>query len=291
MTWIRKTFGNIDISKILNNVIYQNNTDKALGIVSLPGSKVTLVDADGIEITSLGGGGASAGGNDSWTTQSGAITATPTVGAKTITFAGLPFTLTAGMIAGGEIKKIDSSGNVETLDISSVTVSGLVATLTNIDDFVSGDTVEVSLKAIEKAYDLNQDGQKNITQNPDEDSYHALESAAFAGIDDRVYQTLMVGDGFRKLDISYYIESDANNYGLKIFATWDSAATFPADGADPSTAWHDVTTAIFGGAITGSAGSSNNAKTFQGMPHAVIAQVTLDNADGSASLNWRKYNF
>ena len=115
------------------------------------GGEVTLVDSAGTEI-SLGGGGAG-GGNNSWTTASSQFTATPTVGAKTITLAGLPFTLDDEHIVLGSIKKISSAGVVTILDTNPVTVSGNVITLTDIDDFVSGDQVSVTLVGPDKAYD------------------------------------------------------------------------------------------------------------------------------------------
>jgi hypothetical protein len=140
--------------------------------------KTTLVDSDGTEISI--GGGSSGGGNNAYTTASGQYTATANVGTKTITITGLPFSLSLCSVADGGIKKIDASGNVSILDLTAISISGSVITLPNEDNFVTGDTVCVTLVGPDKAYDANQDVDKVNVENPLWDRYTDAESLVSA---------------------------------------------------------------------------------------------------------------
>jgi hypothetical protein len=142
------------------------------------GGEVTLVDSGGTELSL--GGGSSSGGNNAYTTASGQITATANVGTKTITVSGLPFTLIECSVVEGSIKKFDSSGNITILDSNPFSISGSVITLPDIDDFVTGDEVCLTLVGPDKAYDANQDVFKHNVGNPEWDHYTDAENVVSA---------------------------------------------------------------------------------------------------------------
>ena len=130
------------------------NTDKFIVFTNIPRP-------------STGGAGGAGGGSIVYTNMSGDFIATPTNGAATITITGLPFTLEAGHVALGSIKKKANSTNViTTLSPSTISVSGGVITLGGITNFATGDEVYVTLIGPDKAYDTALDNTLVAVQNP-----------------------------------------------------------------------------------------------------------------------------
>lgn len=121
-------------------------------------------------------GGAGGGGNNTWSNAQGDFTAAVTTGTTNITLTGLPFTLEDDHVAFGSIKKIDSSGNISSLDTSNATVSGSVITLGNESNFSAGDTVVVSLFGPDKAYDGALDAGLTYVTNPEYNHYTSVET-------------------------------------------------------------------------------------------------------------------
>ena len=269
---------------ILNAFYYR--TDPNRPVMGIHG-EVTLVDALGNTVTSFGGGSSS--GNDGWTTASGQIIATPTVDTKNIVFTGLPFTLTAEMLSGGVVQKIDSSGNVTTVPLTNITVSGTTATLGDADNFVTGDTVSVTLKAIDKAYDVNLDTNKNTVQNPEWAHYNSIEHIVDVtnGAVNKYFVAISV-EGFRNLAIQL-AATDATGATFKLYGTLDEDAAVPATGGTAGSTWVEITSDIFGGAVTGVSISELAFIDTKFMPDRYLLEYTIANATNSIDAWIRKY--
>ncbi len=122
-----------------------------------------------------GGSGSSVGGGTSvYSTAQGDFTAVITDSTKNITIAGLNFTLEAKHVVNGLIKKITNSDVVSTVPLTKVSVSGGVITLADADDFVTGDTVEVTLVGPDKGFD-KQGWWLNQILNPNYSHYTTPE--------------------------------------------------------------------------------------------------------------------
>jgi hypothetical protein len=108
-----------------------------------------------------------ASGDIIYTNATGDFTATINNGTKTITIAGLPFTLEAINVVSGSIKKIAVTTNVVTdIPLTNVVVAAGVVTLADTDNFVTGDIVLVYLVGPKKGYDLALDLIKTQEQSP-----------------------------------------------------------------------------------------------------------------------------
>ena len=113
-----------------------------------------------------GGGGAVGGGNNTYVNPTD-FTATITNATKTITIAGLSFTLEDKHVINGSIKKISSAGVVSKVPLTTVTVASDVITLADADDFVTGDEVVVTITGPDKGYDKGIDANRSSIDNPD----------------------------------------------------------------------------------------------------------------------------
>jgi hypothetical protein len=145
---------------------------------------VALLQEYAGSIASSGGAGGAGGGSIVYTNAAGDFTATPGDGDKTITIAGLPFTLEAIHVVGGSIKRIDTNDEVTNVKLTDVAVSSGVITLSDEDNFALTDTLYVTLIGPDKWYDRNLDNAKTNTQNPDYEHYtnpQTLVSASDVG--------------------------------------------------------------------------------------------------------------
>ena len=258
-----------------------DNTSSGIFILDPEGN---VIDFSTISAESTGGGGSDVYDNIE------DFTATATIGTKDVILSGgPPFVLQPINVLAGRLIRYTSTGEKVSESFTGLTISGSTITFQGIDNFATGDTVLLEIKGPDKSRDVNQDVGKYNRENTEADSYAALEKTSYSAINDRIYKTIKFDDNFRKVDIAYAL-TDATGYDLKVFATWDYAATDPTDGADPSVAWRDVTTNVFGGAVTG-VGTDTDYGTFVGMPYKVLLQTSLQNAAGTAALEWRKYNF
>ena len=210
----------------------------------------TLFDAlmTSIGSVSLGGGGAGGGGNNTWSNTQGNFTATPTVGANTITITGLPFTLEDGHVALGSIKKISSAGAISNISLTALTVSGNVITITDADNFVSGDTVEVVLFGQDKSWDQALDSDIVTVLNQDSEKWtspeHLVELSA-QGADTLRYVIPM--EGYKQLSMHYKLSN--SNAGDTITMTlWATNNADADDSAD--TDWVDVTATYLAGTLS-----------------------------------------
>ena len=280
---------NINWKKVIPNSIldvFYYHTDPNRPVMGVIG-EVTLIDSNGNIISSFGGGGSS--GNDGWTTASGQISAVANIGTKTITLSGLSFTLTAEMVSGGSIQKIDSSGNVTSVPITTVTVSGDIITLAGADDFVSGDVVSVTLKAIDKAYDVNQDVNKVNIENPEWDHYNSIEH--IVDIVDAPINTYFISiatESYRNMAIQLSA-TDATGFEFKIYATLDEDATVPATGGTAGTTWIEITSDISGGTITGVSIAELAFIDTSLLPDRYLLEYTNQNATNTVDVWIRKY--
>lgn len=189
MTWIRKTFGNISIEKILNNLVYQNGSDKAVGAYTLPGSKTTLIDEDGNPITSLGGGSSASSGDSTYSTEQNDFTAAVTDSSYSIVLSTDSIggdTISEENFLGGSLNIYDASTE-ENINIALDDFTWTVGTktldvtnCTNAFEFATGDKVSLSLSGPKKAYDLNQDVDKVTIENPLWNRYTDAESLVSA---------------------------------------------------------------------------------------------------------------
>jgi len=200
-----------------------------------------------IATVSLGGGGGGAGGgNNTWSNPQGDFTATANAGGKTITIVGLDWTIEPMHVASGVVKLIDSSGDVSDLATTNVVVASNVITLGDIDDFVSGDTVVVTLVGPDKAYDNSLDAQIVSVLNPEYANYttpeHLIDLSAQAAITAR-YEIPF--EGYKNLSLHYKLVN--SNAGDTITMTmWATNNADADDSAD--TDWIDVSTTMLGAA-------------------------------------------
>lgn len=191
-----------------------------------------------------GGGGASGGGNNTWSNTQGNFTATPTVGANTITITGLPFTLEDGHVALGSIKKISSTGEVTDLALTTVAVSGNVITLTDEGDFAAGDTVEVVLFGQDKAYDQSLDANIVYNLNPEYSHYTSPENLISLSAQGAATSRYVIPmEGYKDISIHWKIaNTDAGDtITLSLWATNNENADDTAD-----TDWVDVSSLLTG---------------------------------------------
>lgn len=240
------------IDSALNKVVRLS----ALEVGATVGGSLLYADNDAlltgilgsVSSLSLGGGGAGGGGNNTWSNTQKNFTATPTVGANTITIAGLPFTLEDGQVALGSIKKIDSTGDVQNLQLTNVTVSGNVITLGDEDNFATGDTVEVVLFGEDKAYDQAIDGQLSYVLNQDSEKWtspeHLVDLSAQAAA---TLRYVIPMEGYKDLSMHWkFSNSDAGDtVTMTLWATNNSAADDSAD-----TDWVDVTSDFLSKTLT-----------------------------------------
>lgn len=175
-------------------------------------------------------------------------------------------------------------------NLGKCTINGNDITIdSDFDPLQENDKIRITFFDEDAYIDRNQSALRFLRENTEEKSYLPLESKTLSGINDRIYFRLRSSVKYRKTDIAYAL-SDTTGFSLKILATWNPAATYPTDGADYSSAWKDITTEALGGAISGTTLESSHG-IFEGMPHEIIAQVTLQNADGSSVIEWRNFNF
>lgn len=244
MSW---TLSKIFDQRALQQVAFWKNRDSGEGALNIEGI-VKLANSDGETINpSTGASAATGGGSSTYSTAQGDIIATPTTGTTNITVTGLPFTLTAEQIANGVIKKIASDGTVTVVDSGNVSVSGGVITLSEADNFVSGDTVSVSLTGPDKAYDEALDSNIVTTLNPDYAHYTSPEHLIdVSGVGDAVTSRYVIPmESYKNLSI--HIKLVNSNAGdtitLTVYATNNADAD---DSADDD--WVHVSSTILGAA-------------------------------------------
>jgi hypothetical protein len=117
------------------------------------------------------------GGSIVYSNASGDFIATITNATKNITITGLSsFTLEAMHVVAGSIKKIAVTTNVITnVALTNVAVSGGVITVSDTDNFVTGDVVVVTLIGPDKAYD-KADYTKVLVGNSEYGHYTSVET-------------------------------------------------------------------------------------------------------------------
>jgi hypothetical protein len=148
-------------------------------------------------------------------------------------------------VALGSVTLIDSSGNTKSLNISQLTVSGGVITLPKIDDFVTGDTVEVSLFAGDKAYDEAGDQALNFVTNQDSQNYtspeHLIDESNLVAAS---YRYVIPGEGYRYMSRHWKLVGSATDtVTMTMWATNNADADDSAD-----TDWFDVSASFLGAA-------------------------------------------
>lgn len=265
------TNGDGFISSALNEVIKLDHN-----IVSSPSYASNALLFAGIKgmISSVslgGGGGVGGGGNNTWSTLQGDFSASVTASTKNITVTGLPFTLEDGHVALGSIKKIDSSGEVTSLDVSNVSVSGNVITLSGIDDFVATDTVEVILFGLDKAYDQSLDAGKQFIINPEYEHYTSPEKLVDTEdvADGTTERYIIPFEGYKYLSMHarLYTNSGDDEITVTFWATNDGDADDSAD-----TNWVDISSDVLGGASVSATGA---ATTEEGIYFIDVPTVAL----------------
>lgn len=264
---------------------------KAMGVVG----EVMLVDSDGKEITSLGGGGAG-GGSIVYTNLAGDFVATPNNGTKTITITQLPFVLTAAHVAAGSIKKINVSGLVTPVPVTSITVTGGVITLADADNFASTDTLIVTLIGPDKAYDNSLDSGIQSVLNPEYAHYTSPEvvTTTVGTTTGWTYFTSLYTESF-KYGALQFIGVANLNVDITLWATLDETATEPVSGATnvPGATWIDVTNALLGAASINITGATSKMYFLDTpiMPDRLMIMVTIGAASTGTTFTsiYRKY--
>jgi len=182
--WIRKTFGTSLYERILSQVIYQNGEHKAIKTLT----EAVLINSDGEEVTSLGGG-SSGGGDTTYSNEQNDFTASITdstynVVLSTDSVGGT--TISEKNFLNGSLKVYQASSE-ENIDIAlddfvwTVGTKTLdVTNCTGAFEFATGDLVSLSLTGPKKSYDINQDVDKTNVENPIWDRYTSPESLVSA---------------------------------------------------------------------------------------------------------------
>jgi len=210
---------------MISSPVYASNDEFFAGITGM---------ISGVSLGSGGGGGS----DNIYSNAAGQFVATPTVGTSNITITGLPHTLEAIQVAAGSLQKINSSGEVSTLNTSNVVVSGSVITLSGEDVFETGDVILASLAGPDKAYDDALDSDITTILNPDSAKWtspeHLVDLSAQAA-DTLRYVIPM--EGFKDLSMHWlFTNSNAGDtITMTLWATNNAAADDSAD-----TNWVDV---------------------------------------------------
>jgi len=130
-----------------------------------------------ISVTGGGAGQSSKVSGQLYSSVGGDFKAVANNATKTITISGLNFTLEAKHVIFGEVIKIDTNGVFQELPLTTVTVSSGVITLTDmVANFVSTDTVEVTLTGSKPAY-LDKTYEQNVQWGRTTTSFPILASA------------------------------------------------------------------------------------------------------------------
>ncbi len=239
-------------------------------------------------IASSGGGGSSGsgsavgGGNNTYTNIEDFI-ATVNAGTKTITIAGLPFNLEEKHVVAGSIKIIDTTtGAVTTAVLTSVSVSVGVVTLGNLStNFLSTDTLFVTLIGPDKAYDTGLDVGKSAIQNP--------EHAHFTAIN-HIIDELNVSAGTTRVEVQaesfkYHALYLAGSGGVTftIWAALDPSATTASDAG-----WKDISDIVMGVASLVDSADVYFIDTPMMPEKFMIKYVTTDSTNAVDAF-WRKY--
>lgn len=175
----------VNIDDIVKAFYYITDPNRPmLGI----GGNVTLIDSEGNEITSLGGG-ASGGGDTTYSTEQNDFTVSITDSTYNIVLSTDNVggtTISEENFLNGSLKvyKASTEENITiALDDFNWTVGTKTLDITNCNgafEFATGDLVSLSLNGPKKAYDTNQDVDKANVENPDWDHYTDPESLVSA---------------------------------------------------------------------------------------------------------------
>lgn len=253
MAW---TLNKIFDQGALQQVAFWKNRDTGEGALNVEG-QMQVLNSDGEVIDPATGAAASTGGGSStYSTSQGDFTAVPTVGANTITLSALPFTLKAEHVVNGSIRKISSTGEVTILDTNPVSVSGNVITLSDEDNFVSGDTVTVSITGPDKAYDVALDAVRSFVINQPYDHYTSVEhiiNESDLGLDG-VHDGAANAAVFTDTSETYTAETVAEGYeiynvtdGSNGTITADTLSGLAGDGGAGNPTADDITATLSGG--------------------------------------------
>jgi hypothetical protein len=194
------------------------------------------------EAGTSGSGGTSVGGGNNTYNNIDHFTATVVSGEKKITITGCSFTIEAKHVVAGSIIKIALDGTREVLDLSNVTVSANVITLSGIpQNFVSTDQVLVVLIGNDKAYNTMLDVEEHSVMNPDYDHYTDTEHIVdLTNIDAGTYRIIVNMGAYTNL-LTHVVVS--GGVTVTAYATLDETADNSSDSG-----WVDQSTAILGAA-------------------------------------------
>ena len=240
----------LDYNKVTTPT-YASNDDLYDGLVGIMAGVSIGAGASGAS----GGGG----GDHSYSNVNNAdFSATPGVGTKQITIAGLgAFTLERANIV--SIEKFSSAGLKETLNVSAATVSGGVITLTNEDDFVSGDTVRVFLTGPKKAYDEGVDSDVVTVLNPDSGNWTSPEHLVDLAEDAVTQYFVIPMEGFKDLS-KHWKFTGGGTVTMTLWGTNNAAADDTA-----VTDWVDITGDYLTKTLTVSAGTIEFAEVLENL--------------------------
>lgn len=172
--------------------------------------------------SSGGGGGAGGGGENVYTNINNYdFTATPTVGTKNITITGLAPTLEVKNLIFASISKYNTTTEEkESLSLNSLSVSGGVITLNDIDDFVSGDEVTVIMWGPDKYSDKALDAKK--TSSLTEPYFHRTDPETIEESNLGITGTSTGGDTETLIDSGASFDPEDVAEGFTAYQTTDS---------------------------------------------------------------------
>jgi len=248
----------------VSSPVYTSNDELYAGLIGMAGG------------VALGGGASAGGGASVWSTAQGDFVATMTASTKNITVTGLPWTLSWENVSG--VKKQDSSGEITTLKVSNVTVSGNVITLGDENDFEAGDTVSVTLTGPDKAYDEGIDSQIVSVLNPDSEKWtspeHLVDISAIAA--DTFYYVIPM-EGYKDAGMHWKFTGG----GVVTMTLW---ATNNADADDTAiTDWVDISGDELSKTLTVSAGTIEFIEMIRNIAYLKLMVRLITTGTGNAA--------
>jgi len=150
-------------------------------------------------------------------------------------------------------------------------------------DFISVNSNNVSAIGI---FTLNPDGTLN-----DQEWAHYSDISKIVNVVDGVPETYFIeidAESYRNLALQLSA-SDATGAEFKLYATLDSEATVPATGGTPGDTWVEITTDIFGAALSGISISELAFIDTNIMPDRYLLQYKIQNAVNKVGCWIRKY--
>jgi hypothetical protein len=188
-----------------------------------------------------------------------------------------------------KVIRADYSSHATYINLSNCIItytSGVLQIIQNgavISPFISTDIIEVGINGLHIAYDIGNDVQKTYVDN-----LHRVHVANTIIIDANItiatsYFKMLRPGSRNNIDIQAIATSASGTANIKVHKTLNPLATAPATGGTPDSDWYDVTSAIFGGAL--SSASINELKSHNNAsPYAYLFEWNASTATNTFNI-------